>query len=279
MTTNAEPGTVERLRAWAKGSLPLEASIELLIRAFDGRFARTSQPWIRVEPNGATGLDDQFLASGLGELSGGERRVLSIVVALADTTGARGIGDPYYADYGNGGYDVDHYDIRVSYVPRTDRLAGTTTRVDAVAGGTAQAATMSDDGRYVVTIVSGTIRLHDRVAATTTTLGTASAARRMAISGDGSQVAFTLSNGSSSVRDVAAGTTSAIGAGDVLALSGDGRYLVWRVGAGIVRRDLTTSTTVSVRALAVIRTDPMSNSTMAEIGSGVSKTGMAVPSW
>jgi alpha-tubulin suppressor-like RCC1 family protein/Tol biopolymer transport system component len=127
-----------------------------------------------------------------------------------------------------------------------DRLAGTTTRVDAVAGGTAQAATMSDDGRYVVTIVSGTIRLHDRVAATTTTLGTASAARRMAISGDGSQVAFTLSNGSSSVRDVAAGTTSAIGAGDVLALSGDGRYLVWRVGAGIVRRDLTTSTTVSV---------------------------------
>lgn len=43
-----------------------------------------------------------------------------------DTTGARGIGDPYYADYGNGGYDVDHYDIRVSYVPRTDRLAGTT---------------------------------------------------------------------------------------------------------------------------------------------------------
>ncbi|CAI9416186.1 M1 family metallopeptidase [Nocardioides sp. T2.26MG-1] len=43
-----------------------------------------------------------------------------------DTTGARGIGDPYYADYGNGGYDVDHYDIRVSYVPRTDRLSGTT---------------------------------------------------------------------------------------------------------------------------------------------------------
>ncbi|HEY0903863.1 MAG TPA: M1 family metallopeptidase [Marmoricola sp.] len=46
--------------------------------------------------------------------------------SAADTTGARGIGDPYYADYGNGGYDVDHYDIRVSYAPRTDRLAGTT---------------------------------------------------------------------------------------------------------------------------------------------------------
>ncbi|HEU5038883.1 MAG TPA: M1 family metallopeptidase [Nocardioides sp.] len=44
----------------------------------------------------------------------------------ADSTGSSGIGDPYYADYGNGGYDVDHYDIRVSYRPRTDRLAGTT---------------------------------------------------------------------------------------------------------------------------------------------------------
>ena len=46
--------------------------------------------------------------------------------AAAGTPGSRGIGDPYYADYGNGGYDVDHYDIRVSYVPRTDRLRGTT---------------------------------------------------------------------------------------------------------------------------------------------------------
>ena len=89
MTTTAEPGTVERLRAWAKGSLPLEASIELLVRAFDGRFARANQPWIRVEPSGATWLDDQFLASSLGGLSGGERRVLSVAVALADTTGAR----------------------------------------------------------------------------------------------------------------------------------------------------------------------------------------------
>lgn len=42
------------------------------------------------------------------------------------SAGSRGIGDPYYADYGNGGYDVDHYDIAVSYRPRRDRLAGTT---------------------------------------------------------------------------------------------------------------------------------------------------------
>ena len=40
--------------------------------------------------------------------------------------GSRGIGDPYYADYGNGGYDVEHYNIQVAYRPRTDRLSGTT---------------------------------------------------------------------------------------------------------------------------------------------------------
>ncbi len=39
-----------------------------------------------------------------------------------DTQGARGIGDPYYPDYGNGGYDVDHYGIHVAYRPKTDHL-------------------------------------------------------------------------------------------------------------------------------------------------------------
>lgn len=91
MTATAQSGIAERLRAWAKGSLPLEASVELLVRAFDGRFARADQPWIRVEPNGATWLDDQFLAASLGGLSGGERRVLTVVAALADTGSARRI--------------------------------------------------------------------------------------------------------------------------------------------------------------------------------------------
>jgi aminopeptidase N len=43
------------------------------------------------------------------------------------TPGAAGIGDPTYPTYGNGGYDVSHYDIRVRYSPRSGRLAGTTT--------------------------------------------------------------------------------------------------------------------------------------------------------
>ena len=37
------------------------------------------------------------------------------------------IGDSYYPLDGNGGYDVSHYDIRLSYQPATDVLSGTTT--------------------------------------------------------------------------------------------------------------------------------------------------------
>jgi aminopeptidase N len=41
--------------------------------------------------------------------------------------GAPGVGDPYYPLYGNGGYDVAHYLLKVSYNPATDRLAGVAT--------------------------------------------------------------------------------------------------------------------------------------------------------
>jgi aminopeptidase N len=43
------------------------------------------------------------------------------------TPGAAGIGDPYFPDDGNGGYDVQHYDLDLSYEPSTDVLAGTAT--------------------------------------------------------------------------------------------------------------------------------------------------------
>ena len=38
--------------------------------------------------------------------------------------GAAGIGDPYYPGYGNGGYDVDHYDLQIAYNPANDNLRG-----------------------------------------------------------------------------------------------------------------------------------------------------------
>ncbi|MGH2961483.1 MAG: M1 family metallopeptidase [Solirubrobacterales bacterium] len=38
--------------------------------------------------------------------------------------GAAGIGDEYYPTYGNGGYDVRHYDLDVAYDPATDLIDG-----------------------------------------------------------------------------------------------------------------------------------------------------------
>lgn len=76
--------TAERLRAWAAGSHPLVAAVELLVGAFDGRFAQPGQPWIRIEANGYVWLDDEVLHASLGPLSSGERRVLDVVCALAE---------------------------------------------------------------------------------------------------------------------------------------------------------------------------------------------------
>nr|WP_285688621.1 M1 family metallopeptidase [Actinoplanes sp. NBRC 103695] len=45
----------------------------------------------------------------------------------APAPGSAGAGDVYYPKYGNGGYDVANYDIRLRYYPDTDRLTGTTT--------------------------------------------------------------------------------------------------------------------------------------------------------
>lgn len=38
--------------------------------------------------------------------------------------GASGAGDPYFPTYGNGGYNVRHYDLDLSYDPATDLLGG-----------------------------------------------------------------------------------------------------------------------------------------------------------
>ncbi len=70
------------------------------------------------------------------------RRALGVVAALAllgagfgadrDRSGAAGIGDPYFPRLGNGGYDVDHYALDLTYDPATGVLAGTAT-IDAEA--------------------------------------------------------------------------------------------------------------------------------------------------
>ncbi|KAA8881864.1 M1 family metallopeptidase [Nocardia colli] len=58
--------------------------------------------------------------------------VAGCVAPPADpAAGTPGLGDPYYPMDGNGGYDVSHYDVQISYDPPTRRLAGST-RIEAV---------------------------------------------------------------------------------------------------------------------------------------------------
>jgi len=73
------------LRLWAKGLYPLESAVELLVRAFDGRFARPGNPWIQpCDQPGWWWLDiTQLTDDRVGHLSGGEQRLLRIVASLA----------------------------------------------------------------------------------------------------------------------------------------------------------------------------------------------------
>ncbi len=52
---------------------------------------------------------------------------LPAVAQGAFSPGATGGADPYFPSQGNGGYDVQHYDISFSYDPGTRRMVGTTT--------------------------------------------------------------------------------------------------------------------------------------------------------
>ena len=47
--------------------------------------------------------------------------------APAGRAGAHGVGDPYFPDAGNGGYDVDHYVLAFTWDPTRQHLQGTTT--------------------------------------------------------------------------------------------------------------------------------------------------------
>lgn len=80
--------TIAGLRAWARGAYDQEAAVELLVRAFDGRFARPGHAWIVTAARAdrcAVRLDATRLAEAAssGPYSGGERRLLAIVASLA----------------------------------------------------------------------------------------------------------------------------------------------------------------------------------------------------
>lgn len=78
-----ETPVIADLRAWGKGLYGTEAAVELLARAFGGRFAEPGWPWIKDDDQGRAWLDAEEILGHAGVLSGGERRVLEVVASLA----------------------------------------------------------------------------------------------------------------------------------------------------------------------------------------------------
>jgi hypothetical protein len=72
------------LREWAKGNYATEAATELLIRAFDGRFAAPDNPWVEPVLNneGMAWIDFEAIPNHIGPLSSGQRGVLQIAASI-----------------------------------------------------------------------------------------------------------------------------------------------------------------------------------------------------
>lgn len=62
----------------------------------------------------------------LGALATAAASFCLIAAAPAPHPGSPGVGDPYFPQLGNGGFDVRHYGLDVAYNPDTDRLDGRT---------------------------------------------------------------------------------------------------------------------------------------------------------
>jgi len=84
-----------------------------------------------VEAAGCGGNDGD--GADASAVAGSDRTLLGDSLAGFDAAscdyspGAAGIGDPYFPGSGNGGYDVDRYELRVTYDPATDELDGEAT--------------------------------------------------------------------------------------------------------------------------------------------------------
>ncbi|MGW2745774.1 M1 family metallopeptidase [Streptomyces sp. NPDC001450] len=63
----------------------------------------------------------------LGAVATAAASFLVIAASPAPTAGAPGIGDSYFPQLGNGGFDARHYDLDIAYDPGTGRLDGRTT--------------------------------------------------------------------------------------------------------------------------------------------------------
>jgi aminopeptidase N len=59
--------------------------------------------------------------------AGGASGAADVGPQLPAQPGEAGLGDEDFADYGNSGYDVGHYDIKIRYTPGEDKIEGVTT--------------------------------------------------------------------------------------------------------------------------------------------------------
>lgn len=80
---SADGDRLGALRAWARGDLALEAAVELITTALDGRLL--TGPWVRPDEADRLWFDADVAAAEAGALSGGERRVLAIATSLASS--------------------------------------------------------------------------------------------------------------------------------------------------------------------------------------------------
>ncbi|GAB2713744.1 ATP-binding cassette domain-containing protein [Arthrobacter bambusae] len=103
------------LRAWAKGVYAIEAGTELLLRAFNGRFAAPGNPWIGTSttPEGPqqvrAWIDFDSIPEHVGALSGGERRFLLLAASF-------GGGEPVILSDVLSGLDRDNLELVLAAV-------------------------------------------------------------------------------------------------------------------------------------------------------------------
>lgn len=71
---------VSDLRDWAKGSYPLEAATELLIR---GGYAQSWRPWVLERDHEGWWIDFESIPSQAAAMSGGEFRFLRVAASMS----------------------------------------------------------------------------------------------------------------------------------------------------------------------------------------------------
>ncbi len=109
------------------------------------------------------GLASVAAAVLLGSLVPGEAAGADLADVLF-SPGAAGAGDPYYPLDGNGGYDVEHYDLALRYDPAAKLLSGTAT-VTARATQNLSAFNLDFSGLTIRSVeVGGKPAVHSRVA-------------------------------------------------------------------------------------------------------------------